>query len=1031
MIIFEAERPIIAKQVLLRLKEIYQTIYTDRRPVDCIERCVLGSGLGVTTEPTTGWEAFALKDRWGGFDQTTWFRLHVTIPREMDGKHVVALISPHQGPHGNSLAYVNGHPAQGLDRNRDEVLLSRRARAAEKFVISLESVPSQEQDTYHIFDRAEIAVFHQLSWDFYWDAKTALEVWEQLPKDYAPRMRLLDHIERSVRKVDLRHPGTPAYVESLKGAQRHLRAGLKDFPAGPGTGKLAIIGHSHIDTAWMWPLRETHRKIGRTVATVLALMDRYPEFTFSHSQPVQYGFLQKDYPELYARVKQRVKEGRWDPAGALFVEPDCNLSSGESIIRQLLFGIRYFRREFGVRPRMAWVPDCFGFAHSLPQIFVKAGLNTFATTKIWWGEFSQFPYSTFHWEGVDGTRILTHMPHVYGSIMTTAEVFEHWQVAKQKSTIDEIPYTVGWGDGGGGPTPEIVERAKRLGDIVGAPRCSFDTLTSYFARLAKNPAAKDLPVWNSELYLEVHRGCQTSQARTKRNNRKCEVMLRDVEFLSTFAMLNGGQYEQDAINDAWNQVLLNQFHDILPGSSVHEVYEDADRSYAAALHALQGVQSRALDVLKERIDTLGQGTPFVIWNTLSWTRSGVAQLDTAIPEDDFHIEGPTGEVVAHQVVGKNRLLVAVTDVPALGYAVYYLVPSSGGTPTAPLTAGTKGMENTFLKLTFDGSGRLTRIYDKEKRRDVLAPKEKGNVLFLFDDRPHRSNAWDIDQNLDDTRWEPAPSDPLRIVEQGPLRAVARFVRRNEQSTITQDIVLHAHSRRIDFVTHVDWREKQTMLKVAFPVAVRSSWATFEIPNATIERTTHTNRDYDLAEFEVPALRWADLSEGDYGVSLLNDSKYGYDVKGHTLRLSLLRAPIDPDPTADEGAHDFTYSLLPHAGDWRTATVREAIDLNTPLIATPFPARAGTLPRVSSFASVDSENIIIDVVKRAEDSDASVMRLYEAYGQRGNVVLRFGRMPKCVFECDLLEENDRPLELQDGAVRLYVTPYEIRTLKVLF
>ncbi|HOE65839.1 MAG TPA: glycoside hydrolase family 38 C-terminal domain-containing protein [Candidatus Hydrogenedentes bacterium] len=1031
MIIFEAERPIIAKQVLLRLKEIFKTVYSNHVSVDSIERCVLGPGHSVTPEPVSGWEPFELKQRWGGYDQTTWFRLHATIPPDMDGKHVVALLSPHQGPHGNSLAYVNGHPAQGLDRNRDEVLLSKQARVGEAFVISLESVPSQEQDTYHIFDRADIAVFHQLAWDFYWDAKIALEVWEQLPEAYAPRMRLLDHIEKSVRMVDLRHAGTPQYFESIKKAQKYFRAGLKKFPAGPGAGKLAIIGHSHIDTAWMWPLRETHRKIGRTVATVLALLDRYPEFTFSHSQTIQYEYLKQDYPELFARMKQRVREGRWDPAGALFVEPDCNIVSGESIVRQLLFGIHFFQQEFGVRPRLAWVPDCFGFAHSLPQFLVKAGLDTFSTTKIWWGEFSQFPYSTFHWEGVDGSRILTHMPHVYGSIMTTAEVFEHWAVAKQKDKIDEIPYTVGWGDGGGGPTQEIVERAKRLGNIVGAPQCSFDTLTSYFARFANDEATATLPVWNSELYLEVHRGCQTSQARTKRNNRKCEVLLRDVEFLSTVAFLNGGHYEQGAINDAWKIVLLNQFHDILPGSSVHEVYDDADRDYALAQTALNGVKDRALALLHDRIDTRGEGTPIIVWNTASWARSGLVAVKVPVPKGAFHVQASDGNAVSHQVVSSDELLVEVTQAPSLGHAVYRIVPGKGAAQSFPLTASDKGMENAFLKIVFDKSGRLTRVYDKENKREVLAPKERGNVLYLFDDRPHRSNAWDIDQNLEDTRWEPGASESVEVVERGPLRATVRFVRKNEQSTITQDIVLYAHSRRIDFVTHVDWQEKQTMMKVAFPVDVRSSWATFEIPCGTIQRTTHTNRDYDLAEFEVPALRWADISEGDYGVSVLNDCKYGYDVKGNTLRLSLLRAPIDPDPNADEGGHDFTYSLLTHVGDWRVATVREGIDLNVPLMAKASPVSEGTLPPVGSFAEVDAEHVILETIKCAEDSDAIIVRLYEAYGQRGYVTLRFARAPKRMFECDLLEENDMPLDVKDNAVELYMTPYKICSLKVIF
>ncbi len=1025
----DPERRIELLQIHRRLAEIRETVFRPRQPIGDFEYTVTGVGREPERMPDSGWKRFRVGDRWGGLDQATWFRLRTIVPDSMAGERVVALLRPR----GEALAYVDGRPAQGVDEHHDIIFLADAAEPGQEFEIALEAIASARFDEYHHFEYADIAVMNPAAWDFYWDGQVLYEVVEMLPENYAPRLRLMKLLSDAVFAVDLQRAGTPPYFVSLLRAQKQLRRGLKEFEASYGMGHITLAGHSHIDTAWLWPLRETRRKVGRTFSTVLALMQRYPEYHFSASQPALYDFTRRNFPEIYEGIKKRAKEGRWEPCGAMWVEPDCNVPSGESLVRQLLYGNRFFREEFGFHSRIAWLPDAFGFNWSLPQILKKAQVDTFVTTKISWSTFTQFPYSLFQWEGADGSRVWGVMPPLnYNGNPLPKNLVEHWNLFHEKDKVDELPFSFGWGDGGGGPTPEMLEYGKRLKNIVGVPRCDFGRIDASIETMESQVRFEDLPVWNGELYLELHRGCQTSQARTKRNNRKCEVMLRDAEFLASLALLNGGAYEQEELAKAWKIVLTNQFHDILPGSSITEVYEVADRDYAEAQEIIAGVRDRALEYLADRIDTAGPGTPVVVVNTLPWVRSDLVRVKVELPDGAFSVEDSEGQPVPCQQVGENEIVFEAYAVPPLGYAVYQVVPGDHfAEASGILKASDRALENAFLRIRFDRKGYITSIYDKTAEREVLPKGARANVLQLFDDRPFLHDAWDIDHNFEAVAWEAELAEPVEVIETGPVRASVRMVRKTEKSTITQDIVLYANSPRIDFVTEVDWQEKNVLMKVAFPVDVRASQAAYEIQYASIDRPTHKNTPFDAARFEVPALRWADLSEGDYGVSLLNDCKYGYDVKGNLLRLSLLRSPIDPDPKADEGHHVFTYALFPHEGDWRNGTVQQGFELNVPLLAHVAPGNVGELPRVSAFASVDVDNVVIDHIKRAEDSDAIIVRLYEAHGQRGPVNVTFADEPKSVMECDLMEENDRPVEVNAANVRLYVTPYELRTLKVQF
>ena len=1042
---FDVERRIIADQIRTRLKRIAKTIFTQRRPIGHVRAQVTGPGRGPERPPNRGWKPFTVPGLWGGFDQTTWFQLRWKVPKDLDGRCIAALVRPQ----GESLVYINGVPKQGLDAARDCVLLTSRARAGDTFELLLESVPSVRFDQTRLFEYADVAVMHPTVWDAYWDFQVVLDVWDALPRNYAPAQRLLELLNRAVKTVDLNcgedgsvhisqpwsgavHPDSRMYEASLKEARAILREGLREFRAGAGTGRLTLTGHSHIDTAWLWPIRETQRKCGRTFSTVLSLMERYPEYHFSCSQPAQYEFVKTHYPELYRRIKRRVREGRWEPNGCFWVEPDLNIPSGESLVRQAVYGNRFFRKEFGVHSRIAWVPDTFGYCWGLPQILKKAQVDFMATAKLDWNQYTEFPYSLFQWEGTDGSRVVAVRPREYNGNITPKKVIEQWARYKQKDRTEEFLFPFGYGDGGGGPTAEMIENGRRLKDIIGIPRSEFGTMTGCFDRIVRQCPPDALPVWNGELYFELHRGCQTSQARNKRNNRRAEFLMRDAEFLSAWAHLYGCRYPQAELYACWKQLLTCQFHDILPGTSITEVYRWTDQQYAELFNTAAAIRDKAMQYLAAQINVPEGGTPILVFNTLSWARSGVVEFKGRLPRSAFSVLDPDGRAVCIQKVDDATVLFRVEDVPPMGYAVYRIVREAAAVEVSPqVTADARFLENDRLRVELDASGTIARILDKAASREVLPKGKQANVLQFFEDRPHDWEAWEIDYNFEEKMRTLDGPESVEVLENGPLRAVVRLVFDTGKSRLTQDVVLTAGASRADFATVVDWHEKRTLLKAAFPVDVRSSYAAFEIQFGAIERPTHRNRDFDAAQFEAPAQKWADLSEGDYGVSLLNDCKYGYDVKDNTLRLSLLRAPADPDPRADEGEHRFVYSLYPHTQDWRNGAVREAFDLNVPLIVFKGTQSDGSLEPEGSFVALDADHVILDTVKRAEDSNETIMRLYEAHGQRGPVTLGFGQTPKRVVECDLMEENDRSVRLSGDSIRFFITPYELRTFKVTF
>jgi alpha-mannosidase len=717
-------------------------------------------------------------------------------------------------------------------------------------------------------------------------------------------------------------------------------------------------------------------------------MEEYADYRFACSQPAQYAWMKEAYPDVFEGISARIGSGQWEPVGAMWVEADCNLPSGEALVRQLLHGKRFFMREFGYETKELWLPDVFGYPASLPQLIADAGCDYFLTQKLSWNEVNKPAHHTFLWEGIDGTRVFTHFPpaDTYNGDFSAGQVVRSAADFKDKERSSRSLYLFGWGDGGGGPEPDMVEAALRLRNIDGSPRVELGRSIDFFERASAE--AQDLTTWVGELYFELHRGTYTTQSRTKRLNRRAEQALREAEIWSVAAE---DGYPAGELEGAWKRLLLNQFHDILPGSSIDWVYEEAERDLEAVIQTAGGLTNAAQSKLA------GGGSSIAVFNITSHARREVLEVN-----------------------GRPALV----EAPACGWAV----PGDSLRATSgAVTVAGRVMENERLRVEWDEQGLLTSIWDKEAGRQVLAAGGHGNLFQLHRDNPARWDAWDIDIEYRDTVTNLVELAAQEVELSGPLRAAVRFTRKFGASTLEQRMVLDAGSRVLRFETDVDWQEEHKLLKVAFPVAVRSARATYEIQFGHVERTTHTNTSWDRARFEVCAHRWADLGEAGYGVALLNDCKYGYDILGSVMRLSLLRAPTHPDPTADRGRHRFIYALMPHPGDFREAgVIAAAEDLNAPLRVVSSGLGPGTR---RSLIEVDTPQVVVEAIKRAEDSDAIVVRLYEAWGGRCRARVRTSLPTGRAALCDLLEREREEVPVHGGELDLEFAPFKILTLKL--
>jgi len=979
--------------------------------------------------PHDDWKNLDVGDIWARQGETTFMRRTVTIPTDWAGCRVgLELVTG-----GEGLLRINGEPSHGVDDNRGYILIEEKAKGGDTYECEVEAKTGgyldfvvEDASKPYIFSVARLIAVDKPREEAWYDFRVVYEA-AAAEKDSTLQEAILLAMKDALLSVDFRDKSKPEFDKALQAARQILWKNLSEIKFGDCGGKIFYTGHSHIDIAWLWPLKETMRKVGRTYSTVMALMDEFPDYYFGCTQVPLYLYLKEHFPSIYEKVKARVKEGRFEPVGGTWLENDCNLVSGESLVRQSLYGQRFFKKEFGVDIKVGWLVDAFGFSGALPQIYQKSGLKYFMTSKINWNDTNRLPFQTFWWEGIDGSRLLTQFIHgTYNARVIPEHMQEVWENYNSKLDSPELLASFGYGDGGGGPTRRMLEYLPRLKDIPGLPKAVTGRVDDYFDRVAESTKEKNLPVWKGELYLEYHRGVYTSQAWNKRWNRQSELLYREVEMLSSFNTLFGASYPKESIYSNWQTILLNQFHDILPGSSINEVYVDSRKQYESVISTGNAMRRNALESLAEKIDTSGEGKPIVVFNSLSWMRSGLVELAGVTG----CVVDADGTAVPQQKSGDGIAFLA-SDVPSCGYAVYRLVEKSEE-QACPFEVRGLDIQTPYYELTLSADGNITRLYDLWNEREVIPEGARANVLQVFEDKPADFEAWDVELQYQDKMWEFSSTDAPKVLEIGPARLVLGVNLKYGQSTISQKIVFYDDTPRIDFVNEADWQDRKMMVKVAFPVEVRSTYATYEIAFGTIERPNHWNTSWDKARFEVSGQKWTDLSEAGYGVSVLNDCKYGWDIKDNMIRLSLLRAPEYPDPEADKGNHEFTYSLLPHAGDWRNGTVQEGYDLNVPLQAVLASAHSGPLKDNShAFLTMDAPNVVVDTVKQAEDSSDMIFRVYEAYGGRGPATLSFDRPIASATECNLLEEEDAPVDLSGQEIKFAVKPYEIRTFKVRF
>ena len=994
------------------------------------------------------WPEIAPNDYWGFWMTDFILRTTFSVPDDWDNSTPIALYLPlgeaGDFSHPEALAYIDGRPYAACDRHHQEIVLRTDWTDGDEHLLALHGWTglggAAEGDffTKLYMRQCQVVQIHQPTRNFVSLVRVALETAQILDANNPARHGLLNALNEAFLALETRDPlGSDLFYTSIEPAAQALKAGISKAGA-PLDTVIHASGHAHIDVAWLWTLGETRRKSERTFYNVIRYMEQFPDYHFSQSQPQLYEFIRQDQPKLFDVIKQRVAEGRWEPMGGMWVEADCNLSGSESLARQFLLGRTYFRQHFSLDAEtpVLWLPDVFGYAWALPQLIKQAGLKYFMTIKIGWSQYNRLPYDTFMWQGLDGTQILTHFSTVkengspfastYNSLANPTESLGTWDNFQQKELHRDLIMAYGFGDGGGGPTREMLENIEIMGDFPGLPQVKQSSVKHFFESIAPLANSRMMPIWNGELYLEYHRGTYTTQAHNKRANRKSEFLLHDAEFLATQAALLDPVYVYpgDELHRAWQTVCLNQFHDIIPGSSIGPVYEESQAQYAQLAEDVTNIRDEALEAIAQYVD----GDILVV-NPTSFCQNGLV----FIPGDPFQRFTRDRQPATVQPAESGLWVYAGKLLP---YSITALQVSNNDRPqtTVEGLSSTVGLENDFLLVEFSPAGDIIRLYDKSANREILPEGEVANQFQLFEDRPMDFDAWDIDIYYDDKMWLAEPAYSIKMVEFGPLRHTAEIKRKFQSNEITQRISLNHNSPRLDFDTTVQWNERHMLLKVAFPVDVLAPQATYEIQWGNVQRPTHKNTSWDWARFEICAHKWVDLSEGDYGVSLLNDCKYGHDIHDNVMRITLLRSPTLPDPMADFGKHHFVYSLLPHTGGWEEWTQPEAYLLNDPIIVyQPVDHRPksekATTNDLLSLVSTSTQNVIIETVKMAENRNGIIVRLYESQRKRGQVKVIAGFGLEAAWTTNLLEENESALSVEGDSVILDLKPYQIVTLRM--
>ncbi|MCX7049130.1 MAG: glycosyl hydrolase-related protein [Candidatus Sumerlaeota bacterium] len=1080
--------------IRVRLKEMARWQVQASAPIEgwhIREAKFLESGEYKPIEP---WKAIHEGDIWGAPDGTFFLRATIRVPHSFRGLPVeFELRTPTE-----MMIRVDGRLINAIDPNRSRVPLLKRARGGETMRMEIEAYMRSAPDDNRIKDighgctqiwrNPRLVAYDRAVEDFFNDIQVPFDVAQGKLVESDVCAYLYHHLDETLKLVDRETPDRAAFMHSLGCARKYLRKNIYKAEGMTAPGRLALVGHAHVDIAYHWRLHHGIRKNARTSIVQLALMDEYPEFRYCHTQPFVYEMMKERYPEIFRRIKQKVRNGQWELVGGLYVEPDCNTPSGESLIRQCLYGKRFFMKEFGVDVDTCWLPDVFGNSWIMPQILMRAGIRYFVSNKMsTWNDTNTFPHTNFLWKGVDGTLVAACVPATHFiSWLEPDQLLGNWEGFKEKVTVGESMNMYGFGDGGGGATREMLETARRIRNFPGLPRTRMVTGKQYldeaFAEKTK------LEVWDSELYLEMHRGVTTTKGLLKKLNRRCEFEAREAEIWSVFAQRFGLRAPKEELERAWKTVLVNQFHDILPGSHTTPVGREAEASYHEALRVFQSIKAHALDVIARNVSTKpSDGAAWLVFNSLGWPRGGIVKIPVPssrpkvpssrpkvpsskrrVPSSEFRVhsylsgekaeEGVAGaDIISQEIVerdGSRALLCYVPEVPSVGYRTIYISKNSqvNEQRSAKESLGTRGenrqssivnrksisaslrlLENRFFRIRFDKNGEIASLLDKRYRREVIAKGQRGAALQLFEDKPGIYDAWDIVRQYKDKQWDISASTSVRVAENGPVRAGIVIEKEFFESRLLQHIWIYSDIARIDFETYVDWRERHKLLKVAFPVSILARQATYDLSYGSIQRPTHGNTSWDKAKFEVCGHLWADLSEAGYGVSLLNDCKYGHDIQGNCMRLSLLRGTERPDPDSDLGEHEFTYSLFPHAGAWQDAhTEREALALNNPLAAVAAKREGGRGARLEdshSFLSIEAKGAHLGTLKPAEDGRDIIARVVEMRGGRETVAIRFDQPLKQALETDLLERPEKPVSGKAQKLKFAIQPFEIKSFKL--
>lgn len=1026
-----------------RISEIKE--YRYRNVISMNEFAVSEDEQGVVnpTVPTEfeNWKTIRTGDRWSGRDRYLWMHREVYIPEEWKGQRVLGVFDFGKTGGGNNsgfeaMCYINGKPYQGVDSNHKEVFLPEEFCGTTldltfRLWSGLEGggVPREQE---HRIDRADLACLDEKADDFYYLGSLVLETVKNLEDGDPIKYDLRTALDRACQCIDWSYPGSESFYETVYEADDFLNQKIDSMDK-QSMVKVHCVGHTHIDMAWLWRLKHTREKASRSFSTVLRMMEMFPEYIFLQTQPRIYEYIKEDFPEIYEEIGERIKEGRWEVDGGMWVEADCNLTSGESLTRQLLIGSRFIKEEFGKDVEYLWLPDVFGYSWALPQILKQSGIDMFMTTKISWNQYNRMPHDTFYWKGIDGTEILTHFIttpepwcepgswfYTYNGLLTAKTVKGVWDAYSEKEMNKDLLISYGYGDGGGGVNRDLLEARRRIDKIPGLPELKTSTAGEYFRNLKETVRNTDQYVhtWDGELYLEYHRGTYTSQAYNKRMNRKMELLYRKAEWLTVMEAVrekNLAAAEQEKLTKGWKMILTNQFHDIIPGSSIREVYEDSRRDYEAIRRIGEEVEA----VYREKVMSENDGC-FSVYNASGWKMNEMLWIPG---EEDGVYADKDGKILPSQKT-KGGYYVQVYEVPAMGHKSIRFVKGETMAQNSEFSVNGKNIETPFYTIVLNDCGQMTRLFDKNEGREVLVPGERGNVLQVFEDKPLAYDAWDIDIFYQQKMREVTELIVFEVVECGALCLIIHMEWKYMNTLIRQDMTLYSMDRRIDFKTEVDFHERQQLLKAAFTVDVRSTFAAYDIQYGNVRRPNHWNTSWDQARFESVGHRFADLSERNYGVALLNDCKYGYDIKGNVMRISLLRSGLRPDYMQDQGRHEFTYSLLPHKGDFVDGgVVQSAYALNNPMDV----YQGEDQMLYESFFTVDNEQIEIDAVKKSEDGKYLVIRFHEFAGAKQKVRVEPFFAYQAWAKSDMME---RPLEeFVEADILLEMHPYEIKTILV--